>query len=536
MGRIFIFGIDSGTFSIILPLVEAGKMPTVAGLMRNGSWGTLRSTFPPLTPPAWTSFMTGRNPENHGVFDFSRNGEMIGPKYKTKIVTSANIRCHTIFDIFGLYEKISLIVGLPMTYPPFPVHGALISGFMTPGTHAAFTYPPALKEELLTRLGGYAIDVDPHAFAEFNEQEYMRERAACDESKIAAVRYLFEKHADWTVAVVVFSSIDHIQHYFWKYSDPRHSDYHSEKAKLYRHTVEDFYIQYDKYLERLLEHTTDRDTVFIVSDHGAASVGTAFHVNVWLEQNGYLKRNLRIEAKKAMLSLAGKARAIFGDGGRPGSRKNPIVARIDFGRTLAFGGLQAESGIYLNVKGKRPRGRVRPGGACESLRNELISRLRTVREPQTGKLVFAWVKPREEVYSGGLSENTPEILFESTPNFTVFPGLRDTVFDYNPEICGKHDENGIFVARGPAVKKGCRIASAHIADIAPTTLYLLGLPVDSEMNGKIIEEIIDDGYRESHPPETKKYSDVLHGGERGGGFTEDEEEAVRKKLEELGYM
>ena len=69
MSRVFIVGWDGATFDLIKPWVAEGKLPHIAEVLENGAHGLLRSTLPPMTFPAWTSFMTGKNPAKHGIFD-----------------------------------------------------------------------------------------------------------------------------------------------------------------------------------------------------------------------------------------------------------------------------------------------------------------------------------------------------------------------------------------------------------------------------------------------------------------------------------
>jgi len=70
--KLVIIGIDGGTYSIIDPLIEKGALPNLRRLIKSGVKGILKSTYPPLTAPAWVSFMTGENPGKHGFFDFRR--------------------------------------------------------------------------------------------------------------------------------------------------------------------------------------------------------------------------------------------------------------------------------------------------------------------------------------------------------------------------------------------------------------------------------------------------------------------------------
>ena len=69
--QVLIIGLDGATFDLIKPWVATGQLPTFKHLMDTGTRGNLESTIPPITPPAWTSFMTGMNPGKHGVFNFT---------------------------------------------------------------------------------------------------------------------------------------------------------------------------------------------------------------------------------------------------------------------------------------------------------------------------------------------------------------------------------------------------------------------------------------------------------------------------------
>ncbi|MDP6458218.1 MAG: alkaline phosphatase family protein, partial [Candidatus Bathyarchaeota archaeon] len=67
--KVLVLGLDGGTFDIIRPLTEDGRLPNLARLMEEGTWGNLDSTLPPVTIPAWVSMMTGMNPGRLGFFD-----------------------------------------------------------------------------------------------------------------------------------------------------------------------------------------------------------------------------------------------------------------------------------------------------------------------------------------------------------------------------------------------------------------------------------------------------------------------------------
>src|SRR5262249_42769461 len=76
---------------------RVGGMPALAALMERGAWGPLASTVPALTLPAWSSFMTGKNPGGHGVYAFHR---MAFDRYDSAgLANAADLRATRIWDV-----------------------------------------------------------------------------------------------------------------------------------------------------------------------------------------------------------------------------------------------------------------------------------------------------------------------------------------------------------------------------------------------------------------------------------------------------
>ncbi|HEV3255519.1 MAG TPA: alkaline phosphatase family protein, partial [Gemmataceae bacterium] len=161
MQRAFIIGWDGATFDLIRPWVEEGKLPVIAKILEEGSHGALRSTMPPMTFPAWTSFMTGVNPGKHGIFDFTRRRP---GKYELEFVNGGQRRAPSLWHILSQAGRRVISVSVPCTFPPEPVNGVMISGFDVPGLGGAGMYvdargmhPPELWEELNRQVGGHPI-------------------------------------------------------------------------------------------------------------------------------------------------------------------------------------------------------------------------------------------------------------------------------------------------------------------------------------------------------------------------------------------
>ena len=68
--KLIVLGLDGGTWNVIKPLIKQGKLPTIAKLMENGTYGDLESSTPYYTFPAWKCYSTGKNPGKLGVYSF----------------------------------------------------------------------------------------------------------------------------------------------------------------------------------------------------------------------------------------------------------------------------------------------------------------------------------------------------------------------------------------------------------------------------------------------------------------------------------
>jgi predicted AlkP superfamily phosphohydrolase/phosphomutase len=134
--RVILLGIDGASPNLLLPWAEQGQLPNLAQVLRKGAYGSLRSTIPPYSAQAWVSMMTGRQPSKHGVVDFFQR-EAGRPQHA--FISSALIGGEAIWDVLGRYEKRVGMVNVPLTYPPLPVKGYMVSGFMTPKGRSDYT-------------------------------------------------------------------------------------------------------------------------------------------------------------------------------------------------------------------------------------------------------------------------------------------------------------------------------------------------------------------------------------------------------------
>ena len=155
--ELLVIGLDGATYSVIEPLINDGHLPNIKEAIYNGCHGVLESTLPPVTALAWPSFFTGLNPGNHGLLSWQLP---LNKEFKRPLNNSLNVTGNKLWQILNHNEKIVYVVNVPVTYPPEPIIGGMITGMLTPNLAANFTFPNNLKQDLLQVVPNYQLDID----------------------------------------------------------------------------------------------------------------------------------------------------------------------------------------------------------------------------------------------------------------------------------------------------------------------------------------------------------------------------------------
>lgn len=533
--RVLIIGLDGATFDVLTPLMQAGHMPHLAKLVETGCAGILDSTKPPITPAAWTTFMTGKGPGRHGIIDFERYD------FTTNRLTfnsTFQIREKTIWQI--LSDK-GLRVGcihVPMTYPPRPVNGFVISGFETPDVNAEFTHPPELKDEILRRWPDYSYRSNWQRSAFGGDELFDRNLQHIErsfEQGCEITEYCGERYG-WDVLMVLYKLVDNLQHKVWRYLDPATRDRFPERARrcdLCFKRLDDALARLSAYAERHSAMTV------IMSDHGHGSLDGKAQPNLLLSQWGYLK--LRSAATRVRTRSASILRRLTGRRARRFAENVGIERElaIDWDGTRACVMHAGMYGfLYLNLRDRQPDGVV-PPERYESLRDEIRDRLLAAktRDPQGRDItIFTEVHKAEELYNCSRDHQPwmPDLLLVPQPGLAVVrkirgrqpvrwmpPGRRE----------GTHRVEGVLVVNGPNVRAN-RVVRGTLADIAPTVLAALGLRVPADMEGTVLRDWFQTSPTvEFEPP---KIADLSQTGLEV--FSEDDKAALTKRLSDLGYL
>jgi predicted AlkP superfamily phosphohydrolase/phosphomutase len=533
--KVLLIGLDGATFDVIGPLMEQGLMPNLRALVEEGTSGNLESTRPPITPAAWTTFMTGKGPGKHGIIDFVRYDPEQNRLY---LNNNQRISQKTIWSILSDKKYRVGSINVPMTFPPEEVNGFMISGFDTP-TGEDFTWPQELQGEIMARYPDYTHEKKWDRRALGGTKLFAQNLQYISQSferGYELARFCGDKYG-WDVMMVLFKLVDNLQHKAWRYLDPRTRDSDPERKQM---TI-DCFADLDRVLGKLRKLAEQHEaTIMIMSDHGHGSLDGKAQPNLLLANWGYL--SLRSNAARARTRASIWLRRLRG-------AKNgfhaPQTASLDHDLAFDPAGTKAcvlHAGIYgflyINLKGRQPGGIVEPDD-YEALRDELRNRLLSAEcKDRDGRpmKIFTDVYVTEDLY--GCDRHThpwmPDLLLAPADGLAVVKKIRGSApVRWIPldRLEGTHRLQGVFVAHGPAIRKGRRIR-AHIADIAPTLLAGLGERVPKDMEGRVIQDIFNQPVSVQYePPRERKLDDMV-----APVLSKNQLEEVAGRLGDLGYL
>ena len=511
--------------------------------------------------------MTGKNPGKHGIFHFV---ETEPDGYEMNYASGASRRSPTVWKLLNAAGLSVGTMNIPFTYPPEALDGFQISGLDTPTANSPFVYPPSLKRELVNHFGRINHDV---RFLGFMSTNRRRARVLAEMERIdrqwAAVALYLLKHHPQDVMMFVFMSIDTVQHYFWQYMDDGHFLYDAKAKPLFGNAVRQVYERLDNVTGQIIERLPADTTVFVVSDHGGGPVvDRTLFLNRYLHQLGLLNyhnnksgggQGLGSKMLQGGFSFLQKSlsprqknilAAVF-----PTLRKRAEVAytsfqNIDWGRTKAYCSevLAAPPSIWINLKGVKSQGIVEPAD-YKPLTDFIIQKLGELKDPRSSKPIIARVYRREEIFHGPFASGGADLILDwwsEDSLFSTLPSFRKDrdkpavmIREHRPsedsEWGGTHRLNGVLIGGGPVLKNSVEVDNARLIDLAPTILYLLGVPVPDDMDGKVLTSIFRPEFLATHPFQEGDASGVSEA-HPDSGYTDEESAKVEERLRALGYL
>ena len=541
-----VVGLDGATFDLIRPWAAAGHLPTLARLMQQGVHGELTSTLPPVTSPAWSSFMTGMNPGRHGVFDFIRRRPD-----GFDMVNSSHIAAKTLWQLLSEAGRRVGVMAVPVTYPPSPVNGFMITGILSP-RQAEITYPPGLLDRYEDELGPYRISPDVQ-YTGGNEEAFVADLLALMERRARYALRLMQDHP-WDFFMVHFVALDVAQHALWKLIDPSHPGTDAQAAQRYGGSLLALYQKADAILARLWEQLGPEDMLLVMSDHGFGPLHGTVNLNNFLMQQGFLhlKRDVATRLRYALFRRGITPSAAYGLLVKLGLQdvvvkvskraRNAVVGRflsfsaVDWSRTQAYA-MGHVGQVFINLRGREPQGSVEPG-EYEAVRGRVAAALRQIPHPLSGRPLVDEIIFQEQAYEGPYAGQGADLLpIMDGFRYIAFPMFASDTQLVAPQVRGDsgcHRLHGILMASGPAVRPGATLEGVRITDLAPTILYRLGLPVPADMDGRVLTEMFDPGFVRDTPVRRADAETLRQRPEHE--WQPDEAAEIEDRLRGLGYL
>jgi predicted AlkP superfamily phosphohydrolase/phosphomutase len=555
--KVLFIGLDGATFDVLDPLIDQGLMPRLKQFIDQGVRGPLETTIPPITPTAWVSWMTGKNPGKHGVFEFLLRRKGSGALPDTP-VNSHSRDGLPFWDLLGQMGKQAIVTNVPCTYPPSMVNGVMISDFLTPRGRRDFTYPEKLIEEVEGRFGPYELYIT-EVYTPGNVDKILDQLFTELEYKTNVNRYLMEQYG-WDVFATHYWGTDRFQHELWHLLDETHPFFDRKEHDAHINRIHEYWHAVDSTLGELFDEVGNDATVYLGSDHGFGPIEKFLCFNVWLIDEGLLvlKRDAMTLFKRAVFRLGltpdlayrsamkmGLAHLRLSVGVTNRSKLMKLanllmlsLEDVDWSRTVAFS--KGNYGqIFINVRGRDEHGIVEPGAAYETEVRQVIDKLRALVDPATRQPLIGSIWRREDLYTGPHIDEAPDIQFLPADMTNKPLGTLDLTSNkfITPVYgnSGDHRMHGILLGRGPELRTGMLVEGARIIDFAPTILHSFGVEVPSDMDGRVLEEIFTEQYMAENPVRTSQAAEYV-APESTGAMTDEESEEIRQRLRGLGYL
>jgi len=392
--RTVVIGLDGMPYRLIKDLAENGTMPNMKVLIEEGVFRQMESSIPEISSVAWSSIITGTNPGVHGIFGFT---DLAPGTYRTVFPNFSTLKATPFWGREGAGR--SVIINVPSTYPARKLDGVLIAGFVALDLEKA-TYPASLVPKL--KAMDYRIDVDSQRAKE-SMSFFLKDLDRTLRARISAYRYLWGEE-EWDTFMLVFTGTDRLAHFLW--------DAYEDESHTYHSAFLDHLRQIDEVIGEIVRGMADKDAIVLLSDHGFELLEKEVYVNVVLKQERFLRFNR--EPPTSLKDIGDDAKAFALDPAR----------------------------VYVNLKGKYPRGCVNPED-----REAVLADLESIFDSLQidGRRVIKRIYRKEEIYEGPFLERAPDLVLVANEGFNLRANIKATQLWGKDIRTGKHSQHDAFL-------------------------------------------------------------------------------------------
>ena len=407
--RLCLIGLDGVPEQLLRRLANEGVMPRVADRIASAHLRSMRASLPEISSVSWSSFMTGADPNKHGIFGFT---DIEPSSYALTFPSFTDVRIPTLWDRLGNRGVTSVVLNQPATYPARSIPGVMVSGFVA--VDLTRSVKPLRWLGPLQRMN-YRIDIDT-ARSRQDHDWLIRDLQQTLKTRRKAVMKLWDE-VDWRFFQVVITGTDRIYHYLWDALEdaqhPRH-----QQALDYHHDVDALV---GEIWDRFAAEETDPESCFwMLSDHGFCAIRQEVQLNAALKKLGYL--TLAEGSARDLTSLEQQSRAFALDPGR----------------------------IYLNRSARFGRGSVAESDVTR-LKSEITDTLKQLR--YDGQRVIRDVFDTVDIYEQGpYSEHGPDLVALAFPGFDLKASPAASAIFERSDLVGMHTYDDAFLLTPRPIK------------------------------------------------------------------------------------
>jgi predicted AlkP superfamily phosphohydrolase/phosphomutase len=520
-------GLDAADPDLIEKWSGQGHLSTISSLMVSGSWGRLFSTADLSSGATWPSVNTGVSPAKHGIYFYHR--QLKNGSYEITRKYANQIKRDPFWVLLSQSKNRVAILDVPFTYPTVGLNGIqLVSWGVEAPSWKKSSWPSETFKKVTSYVGAHPLDGwYQRRPADKNECEELYKRLISGVKKRCSIsKYILDLES-WNLFLTVFAESHWAGHLFWHVMDENHPDYNPELARILSDAVLDIYSEIDAAISKLIEARRDC-TVLIFSNTGMGPNYSGSHLlPEVLNRLGMAPRRDESSFNLKMFSNLLPAKR-WGPNALNKIESVLSVELIEWMKRITpenvwdrwtrhilslgnnwkwsrafclpndFPGI-----IRINLVGREPNGMVEPGREFESICDELIRELSEIINVDTGRKAVKEVQRVDKLYRGENASDLPDLVVKwagDAPIKTIYSPRIGTLSGDNPDSrTGAHSSHGFFIASGKHIKLGKMVEGASIMDIAPTILYLMGDPVPSDMDGKVLFEMIDEDFKTNNP-------------------------------------
>ena len=199
---------------------------------------------------------------------------------------------------------------------------------------------------------------------------------------------------------------DRISHFFWEEMESGEGEYYKKFM--------DFFSVIDERLAKFYKMMAKDSALMILSDHGFCLAKKELYLNKWLEDEGYLKFD----------------------------KPDPKSVEEMSPGTIAYSLIPGR--IFINLKGREQYGSVSPED-YEKYRDEIISKLSGLKDPETGDPVISRVYKREDIYDGDYLDEVADLIAISPDGIDIKGNVKKDKLLERGFISGMHTYDDAFL-------------------------------------------------------------------------------------------